>query len=275
MFSIDFNTLYNTFIQILMSFLPKLILALFVLVIGFWAIRKASKSIGRALKKTEGDAMINRFLVSLVSIGLKVLLILSVASILGMQTTSFLAIFTALVFSLGTALSGNIGHFASGIMILIFRPYRVGDEVTVQNFTGVVTDIQVFHTTLTTTENKKHIIPNGLITSAVVTNFSYKNRTRINVIVNVGDEANFPQVKTLILDIAEKCEMVLKDPPCKVLVNSFNKNGLEIYVRPWCAPIDAPAVHFHLQEQIRQVFLDHNIPAPVSMYDVNIKNEKI
>jgi small conductance mechanosensitive channel len=222
-----------------MSFLPKLILALVILFIGFWAIRKTSKSISRTLKKTEGDAMVNRFLVSLVSIGLKALLILSVASILGVQTTSFIAIFTALVFSLGTALSGNIGHFASGIMILIFRPYRVGDEVTVQSFTGIVTDIQVFHTTLTTTENKKFIIPNGLITSGVVTNFSHKNRLRINVIVNVGDEVDFYQVKNLILAIANDCEMVLKDPPCKVLVNSFNKNGLEIYIRPWCAPINA------------------------------------
>ncbi len=272
MFNTDFTTLINNFYQLIWSFLPKLTLALATLILGFWAIRRLSKSIKRALLRTGSDATVNRFLASMASISLKVMLVLSVASLFGIQTASFIAVFTALAFSLGTALSGNIGHFASGLMILIFRPYRVGDEITVQNYTGIVTDIQVFHTTLLTSDNRKFIMPNGVITSGVITNYSHKNLLRMNIIVTIADEADFAKAKALILQVADECPIAVKEPQCKVLINNFNKNGIEIYVRPWCTTADASSINFYFQEHIRDAFLAHGIPAPISAYDVNVKN---
>jgi small conductance mechanosensitive channel len=264
----DLIGIINSFYPFLMTFLPKVMLAIVILIVGFWGIQRISKSASSALKKSGGDATVNRFLASLISIGLKVMLLLSVASIFGVQTTSFIAIFSALAFSVGTALSGNIGHFASGIMILSFRPYRVGDEITVQSHTGIVTHIQVFHTTILTTENRKIIIPNGIITSGVIVNSSAQGKIRINVPISVADETDFEKAKALILAVAEDCPMCLKEPACKVLVTGFNKNGLEILVRPWCLPSDINNIGYYFQEHIRATFLENGIEPPVNQIDV-------
>ena len=266
------QSLLEDYYQKTLAMLPTFLLAILTLAIGFWFIKKLSKYIKEALKKTGIEPTVTRFLASLTSVGLKIMLILSVASMFGLQTTSFIAIFSALAFSLGTALSGNIGHFASGIMVLLFRPYKVGDEITIQGFNGVVTDIQVFNTTILTTDNRKIIIPNGLITSGIITNFSHQNKVRVNIPIMIADEANFEQAKTLILAIAENCPICLKEPACKVLINSFNKNGIELYVRPWCEPANAPAIHFYFNEHIRNAFVQNGIPGPISTMDVTMKS---
>lgn len=261
-------SLFDYYSNLFWAFLPNLMLALVTLIVGFWLIGKVSVYISTALKKTNSDDTVIRFLTSLVSIGLKIMLFISIATLFGIQTTSFIAVFTALAFSLGTALSGNIGHFASGIMVLMFRPYKVGDEITVQNYNGIVTDIQVFHTTLITTDNRKIIIPNGQITSGVITNFSHENKIRLNIVVNVADDSNLEEIKKIILKIADENVSVMKDPACKILVNSFNKNGVEIYIRPWCVPIEANNVHFYFQESIRKAFLENGIQGPINAVDV-------
>jgi small conductance mechanosensitive channel len=263
--------LFDHYTNLFLAFLPNVLLAMVTLIVGFWLIGKVSDYISKALKKTNSDATVIRFLTSLVSIGLKIMLFLSIATLFGIQTTSFIAVFTALAFSLGTALSGNIGHFASGIMILIFRPYKVGDEITVQNYNGIVTDIQVFHTTLITTDNRKIIVPNGQITSGVITNFSHENKIRMNIVVNVADDSNLDLVKKIILQLSEANTAVMKAPECKILVNSFNKNGVEIFIRPWCKPIDANNIHFYFQESLRKAFLEHGIQGPTDALDVAIK----
>ncbi len=268
----NISAILESYYPIVLAYLPRIFFALLTLVVGFWFIKKLSKYIREALKRTGSEPTVTRFLASVVSIGLKILLLLSVASVFGVHTTSFIAVFSALAFSLGTALSGNIGHFASGLMILIFRPYKVGDEITIQSFNGVVTDIQVFHTTILTTDNRKIVIPNGVITSGVITNFSHQGRIRVNISMMIADEADFGKAKALILEVAENCPICMKDPACKVLVNTFNRNGIEIYIRPWCEPVNAPAIHFYFNENVRNAFIANGIPAPISTMDVTMRN---
>jgi small conductance mechanosensitive channel len=244
------------------AYSPTFIQGICTLFIGFWIIKKVCNYISMGLKKTHTEDTVNRFLTALVGMGLKAMLILSVASMFGIQTASFIAIFTALAFAVGTALSGNIGHFASGVMLLIFRPYKIGDEITVQNNTGKVLEIHIFNTSIVTADNRKIIIPNGVITNGVITNFSHQARIQINIPFWVANDTDFEAAKKIINSVADSCPMSLKEEECNVFTNSCSKNGLEIFVRTWCHPNHAPAVHFYFQEHVRNTFLQHGIHAP-------------
>lgn len=255
-------TLLQPYNQMAIAYSPKALQGILTLLIGFWIIKKITIYTTVALEKAKTETTVNRFLSSFVSIALKGMLLLSVASMFGIQTASFIAIFTALAFAVGTALSGNIGHFASGMMLLIFRPYKIGDEITVQNNTGKVLEIQIFNTSIVTLDNRKIIIPNGVITNGVITNFSHQARIQINIPFWVANDTDFETAKKIINSVANDCPMALKDSECNVHTNSCSRNGLEIYVRPWCHPNHAHAVHFYFQEHVRSIFLKNGIHAP-------------
>ena len=169
----DFVVIVEQVQSFIVAYGLKIIGAIITLIIGFWVIGWITRVVNNTMEKRGFDATIRPFLGSLVSVGLKILLLLSVASMFGIETTSFIAIFSALAFAIGLALQGSLGHFASGVMLLVFKPYKVGDLVSIGGGnTGTVEGIQVFNTVLKTLDNKRIFVPNGVVTGNVITNIS-------------------------------------------------------------------------------------------------------
>ncbi len=262
------NSFLATYSQMALGYLPKVVLALLTLLIGFWIISRITNYVTSGLQKTGTDATVSRFLASLVNVGMKIMLLLSVAGMFGIETTSFIAIFTALVFAIGTALSGSIGHFASGVMLLVFRPYKVGDLVSLQGQTGDVEDVQVFNTIIRTPDNKRIIIPNGVVTSGIITNISGQGTIRVDMTYGIAGDASVDKARLAIQEVANSCPTCLKNPPVDIYVNSLKVGIIELAVRPWCNSAHYWDTYFYFQENILRSFERHGIAAPKPAMDV-------
>jgi small conductance mechanosensitive channel len=257
------SIIISNYFQLLITYLPTVLLAVIMLVIGFTIIGWVSKLIHAGFQKRNMDPTVERFLTSLVTVGLKVMLLLSVAGMFGIQTTSFIAIFTALAFAVGTALSGSLGHFASGVMLLTFRPYKVGDLVTLAGQTGTVEEVQMFNTVLMTPDNKRIMIPNGLVTSSIITNISGQGDIRVDMDYAVGNAAEIEKVRAIITEVGNTCPTTLKDKPVDIFVSGMTPGGTKLVVRPWSKSEHYWDTYFYYQENIRKGFALHGIPAPL------------
>ncbi len=269
------NNYFNTFTNMLLLYAPKALLALVTYYAGNWAINSATNILGATLEKRGVDSTIRPFLLSLVGLGLKALLLLSVASMIGLEITSFIAILTALVFAVGTALSGSLGHFASGVMLLIFRPYKVGDLIKIGENTGHVESIEVFNTVLITADNRKIIIPNGIITSGVITNISGGGKVRIDMVVTVHADNDISHIRKVITDVALECPQVLKTTPVEVAVNKLGPGDMEIAVRPWCKSDDYYIVFHYMQENVKNAFDKEHITLANPVMEIRMKTDKV
>lgn len=234
------------------NFGPTLLLAVATLMGGFWLIGKITKVTNTTMDKKGVDVTITPFLSSILSITLKMMLLLSVASMFGVETTSFIAIFTALAFALGTALSGSIGHFASGVMLLMFKPYRVGDLVTLAGQTGTVEAVQIFNTILRTQQNKVIIVPNGNVTSDVITNISGQGTLRLDINLLLGPDADIDKARETILAVMEANPNVLRDPAPEVWVSDIVYGHIRLVVCPWVKSTDYWPVYYYMQENMKK-----------------------
>ncbi len=264
--------LVKIFSEKLQQFAPTFLLALFTFIIGTWIINKLSNMLDSIMSKRGMELTVRRFLANIVNIGLKVMLLLSIAGMFGIQTTSFIAIFTALAFAVGTALSGSLGHFASGVMLLTFRPYKVGDLVTVAGQTGTVEEIGVFNTTLLTPDNKKIMVPNGNVTSGIITNISGQGEIRVDMNYQLAGNADIDKAKAVIQSVASGCPFVLKTKPTDIYVNSLPVGMIDMAVRPWCQSEFYWDTYFYMQENIKREFDRQGIPFPKPGMDVAVRN---
>lgn len=246
-FTLKFESLLNQ----LFSWSPKLIGAIVVLVVGLMIINLLTKMITKALEKAGLDKDVVPFLVSLLTVLFKVLLILSVAGILGIETTSFIALIGAVGLAIGMALQGTLGHFASGVMLLIFKPYKVGDLVEIQGQIGTVDEIQVFNTVLTSVDHKKVIIPNGIATSGIMTNLSANNLLRVDLHAAMPYEEDFNIVQNIILNVLKNNPKVLKDPAPVVEIEKFGDHSVHLVVRPYSTTADYWDVYFESYRDIK------------------------
>lgn len=251
-----------TYTQMALAYLPTLALALLTLLIGFWIIGRITQVTHLGFQKRNFDPTVERFLTSLINVGMKVMLLLSVAGMFGIQTTSFIAIFTALAFAVGTALSGSLGHFASGVMLLTFRPYKVGDLVTIAGYTGHVDEIQMFNTVLLTDDNKKISVPNGVVTGNVITNISGQGEIRVDMNYAVGVAADMAQVREAVLQVGRDCPTVLQTKAVDVFVNGMTPGSTQLVVRPWSKSEHYWDTYFFFQENVRKAFAAKGIPGP-------------
>lgn len=269
----DYSNITSQLDFFILQYGPKILVGLLTLIIGFWIIKWVMRLVDSSLTKRGMDTSVRGFIISLLSVGLKVMLLLSIAGTFGIQTTSFIAIFTALTFAIGAALSGTLGHFASGVLLLVFRPYKVGDLVTLAGQTGVVKDIQVFNTVLMTPDNKTIIIPNGSITSGIITNISDAGKIRVDMLFSTAANADIDKVRAVIKQVADANPKILKTPPIDIFVNNNPVGMTEFAVRPWCNSEDYWDVYFYMQEQIKKSFIDLGIPAPKPGFDVTVANK--
>ena len=254
----------------IIAYLPSVVGALLTLVIGFWIAGRLASFVRKRLVKREVDPTLVPFLHSLVSIGFKILGLVSAASMFGVEATSFVAIFSALAFAVGMALQGNLSHMAAGVMILFFRPFRVGDFIKTQGYSGTVDSIQIFNTVLTTLDNRVIIIPNGAITSGPIENLSANEMRKVPMTFGISYGSNIDVAREIIQRVADDCEFIDHSQPVDILVSELADSSVKFAVRPWCKAEDYWNVYFFMHENIKKAFDKENIGIPFPQMDIHI-----
>ncbi|MEJ7665749.1 MAG: mechanosensitive ion channel domain-containing protein [Hymenobacter sp.] len=250
-------------------YLPRVAMALVVLVVGFWAIRLVSQVASRAMSRF--DVSLRGFLTSMVSVVLKVLLIISVAGMIGLQTTSFVAVLGAAGLAVGLALQGTLANFAGGVLILMFKPFAPGDVIESQGKTGVVKAIHIFDTILSTPQGDTIILPNGALSNNILVNKTTENRVLVEILLDVDGQTNLDDLRALILPLFTGHAQVLPDPAPSLSIVALVPGGMTIACRAYTLPGDNAAVHGALIEQIQGVLLRHAIQAPAKQKKKNNK----
>lgn len=258
---------------LVMEYGPTLLLAIVTLIVGFWIIGWVVNLVSNLMKKNGIDDTIRPFLTSLVSVALKLMLLLSVAGMFGVETASFIAIFGAMAFAIGMALQGSLGHFASGVMLLIFKPYKVGDLVEVGGGqTGSVEEVAVFNTILRTLDNRKIIVPNGVVTSNVITNISGQGTVGVELEFGIGYDDDIDKAKAIILQVAKECPYILDDPAPGVVVGSLGESSVNLNTRPFVKSENYWNANFYMLENVKKAFDKNGISIPFPQVDMHNKN---
>jgi len=259
------------FSTLITEYAPRVVGAVLTLIIGFWIIGMIVRAIKNLMTKNGVDETIQPFLGSLVSVGLKIMLLLSVAGMFGVETTSFVAIFGALAFAIGMALQGSLGHFASGVLILIFKPYRVGDLVTIGGGeTGTVKSVQVFNTILATLDNKRIIVPNGVVTSNVITNISGEGEIGVELTFGIGYGDDIDKAREIILKVGKSCPHILDNPKQGVVVAELGDSSVNLATRPFVKSENYWDAFFYMQENVKKEFDKAGVGIPYPTMDVNM-----
>lgn len=230
---------------------PKILIALLILWIGFMIVRAITNFAGKAMTKSGLDKDLVPFLTSLISAVLKVLVVITAAGTLGIEMTAFIALIGMAGLAIGMALQGTLAHFAAGVMVLIFKPYSVGDLVDIQGTVGTVSEIQVFNTIINSLDNKKVIIPNGIATSGIMTNLTSNGKLRVDLNVAMPYEEDFDKVKGIIRGALDKVSERLPDEPT-VEIEKFDENNVLLAVRPYATDATYWDVYFNSYKEIKK-----------------------
>ncbi len=255
-----FDAIYEMGLQ----YAPKLVMAILVLLVGLWVINKLVDIIAKAMERGGVSRDIQPFLQSMIGVMLKVMLLFSVAGIVGIETTSFVAVLAAAGFAIGMALQGSLGNFAAGVMILIFKPYRVDDVIQIGDDLGHVSEIQIFHTIIKTFDNKMVIVPNGTAISDVITNFSSTKNIRVDMNINVPFDVDMDKVIGIIKEALLNTPKVLKDPAPVVGINEFDSHYIQMAMWPYCEVEDYWDVYFDAKKNVLQALGRNNIKVAYS-----------
>jgi small conductance mechanosensitive channel len=258
----------------LIGYLPRVLLALLVLWLGLKAIGLVTKGLRRGMAGREVDPTLQRFLSNLVGWGLKILLFISVIQMLGVATTSFVAVIGAAGLAVGLALQGTLANFAGGVLVLLFRPYKVGDIIEAQGHTGEVREIQIFTTVLLTVDHRTAIIPNGAIANGNIVNHTQEGRLRVELPITINDQADVAHVRSVLLDAIKGHPDVLADPPPTVAVTGLTPLGTQLSARPWCESHRFWQVHSDVLERCQSALLRARVPVPAQQIDVRINQQQ-
>lgn len=257
-------------IQMIMQYGPRFILAIVVLVLGLWFIKLFAKGIRRGMERSKMDVSLQKFLLSLISTTLKILLLISVASMIGIATTSFVAIIGAAGLAVGLALQGSLANFAGGVLILVFRPFQVGDVIDAQGFIGKVQAIQVFNTILTTADNKTIFIPNGSLSNGSITNFSTEATRRVDMTFGIGYDDDLQKAKSVLQRLVDEDERIMADPAPSIVVSELADSSVNLAVKVWCKGSDYWGIYFDMQEKVKLNFDREGISIPYPQTDVHL-----
>lgn len=258
-----------------MNYAPKLAGAIITLIIGIYIINKLVRLLRKTMNKGQVDPTLAPFIASLTNIGLKAMLIISIASMLGIQTTSFVAILGAAGLAVGLALQGSLANFAGGVLILLFKPFKVGDVIESQGFLGSVTGIQIFNTILNTPDNKKIIIPNGALASGPITNFTAEDKRRVDMEFGIGYGDDIKKAKEVLSKIIAEDSRILNEPAEPfIAVKSLGDSCVNLVVRAWAKSSDYWGIYFDMQEKVKLTFDQAGISIPFPQRDVHLFQEK-
>lgn len=260
---LNLNTLLNTIQNKVFTYAPKILLAILILWVGFKIIKKITSLMNKGFQKVF-DATIRPFITSMISFILKAVLITIVAGIIGFDLAGLLGVFAAAAFAVGMALQGSLGNFASGILILTLKPYKVGDWIQLDDKFGKVEEIGIFSTIIETPGSKTLIVPNSKITDGVVTNYSKKGMVRLEIGITMPYAESFPKVKGIIQEAIKKVPNILQEPITEIGIENFDSHSVEVTVRPYVQPENFWQVTFDTHQAIKKAFSDHKIQVAYS-----------
>jgi small conductance mechanosensitive channel len=259
---INWQELLQKGVELVILYSPKLVTGLIVLFIGLWIVKLLTKLTAKTLQRSKVDHSLEKFVTDLVTVLLKILVFISVASMVGIKMTSFIAILSSMAFAVGLAMQGSLGNFAGGVLIILFKPFKVGDLIEAQGYTAVVSSIQVFHTVLKTADNKTIILPNGPLSNGTIMNYSTEGNRRVDLVFGISYDANFKDAQKVITDIVADDKRILKDPAPFARVGELAESSVNIIVRVWVKAEDYWDVHFDLIETVKSKFEENKIEIP-------------
>ena len=256
------------------TYAVRAIVALAILIVGKWLASWAANLVSKVMEKGGVEQTLIKFLSKLLYYSLMVVVLITAAGQLGIKTTSFLAILGAAGLAIGLALKDSLSNFASGVMIILFRPFKVGDFVSAGGVTGSVRHIDIFNTIIMTGDNQKIIIPNSGITSGAITNVNAEETRRIDLVIGIGYDDDIREAKTVLDEIVKSDSRVLETPAPTIAVSELADSSVNFVVRPWVKTADYWAVRFDLTEKIKLTFDEKGISIPYPQQDVHMHQEQ-
>jgi len=243
-------------------YVPKLIVGLIVLFVGLWLIKKVIKTLEKLMLKRSVDVSLIPFLKGVIGVLLKMVLFISVAEMVGFKTTSFIAILGAAGLAIGLALQGSLANFAGGVLILLFKPFKVGDLIEAQGEIGVVKEIQIFNTILISLGNRRTILPNANVSNGTIINHTAEGVVRVDLTIGIGYGEDIRTTRKVIMEQLDANEFVLKDPVASVNVLELADSSVNLAIRPFCKPQHYWDVYFQMTESIKYALDANNIEIP-------------
>lgn len=257
--------------QLIVSFSIKLVVALIIFYLGRWVAFGLSRLIGKALLLRHVDKAVVSFLSSIVNAAVMIAFTLIALSHLGVQTASFLAILGAAGLAIALALQGSLSNFASGVLIIIFRPFKAGDLVEVAGISGVVQRVDMFQTIFKTGDNKKIIVPNSQVTGGAIINYSAEGKRRVDVTIGIGYDSDLRRAKQILAEILDADERVLKDPAPIIAVSALADSSVQLVVRPWALSEHYWPLYWDILEQVKLRFDEAGIEIPFPQMSLHMK----
>jgi len=255
-----------------LEFAPKLALTIITLLLGLWLISGVARLMKLSMEKSKVEATLIPFMTGLVTWTLKVLLFISIASMLGIATTSFIAVLGAAGLAIGLALQGSLSNFAGGVLIMIFKPYKVGDLIESQGHLGVVKEVQIFNTILTSPQHKQIIVSNGSASNGTIINYTSEGKIRVDLSVGIAYDADISKAKSVLMDVLTKHDKVISDPAPFVGVLELADSSVNLAVRAHCHPDHYWDVFFDINEAMKLALDENSITIPFPQRDVHLSN---
>jgi len=256
---------------LIITYGARVVLAIVVLLVGLWLIGKVVKTMGNVMIKRNADPSLIPFLLSITGILLKVMLVVSVVGMIGVETTSFIAVLGDAGLAIGMALSGTLQNFAGGVIILMLKPFRVGHYIEAQGHSGTVSEIQIFNTFLKTPDNKTVILPNGALSSGAMTNYSTEPTRRVDLTFRISYTDDIDQAKNILKRLLSEDERVLQNPAPVVVILSLGDSSVNIGVRPWVKSEDYWGLLWDMQGKVKKAFDAEGISIPFPQMDVHVQ----
>ena len=251
----------------------KILIGLIILGVGWKVIKKLMKIFNSFSSRKEIDSTLHSFLGAFLELALKALLIICVLGYVGFEITGLAAVLASAGFALGLALQGSLSNFAGGVIILIMRPFQIGDYIESSSHSGTVEKIELFYTHLITPDNKAIMIPNGALSNSTIVNYSSKDTRRVDLVFGVGYEDDILHVKRVLSNIIDSCDLILKNPEPFINICEHGDSSVNIAVRVWTKTSDYWNVYFYLIEQAKIKFDEENINIPYPQMDLHIQNK--
>jgi small conductance mechanosensitive channel len=251
----------------------RLLIALVIFYVGRTIARALQRGLRRVMEAQEVDKILQTFVCNLAYWTLMVFVIIAAINQIGVQTTSLIAVMGAAGLAVGLALQGSLSNFAAGVLIVVFRPYRVGDWVEAAGISGSVEQVQILTTVLKTGDNKQIIVPNSQIMNSIITNYSANETRRVDLVIGVSYDDDLDKVRKTVQELVDADERILKDPACTIAVGQLGDSSVNFFVRPWVKTADYWVVMFDLTEAIKKRFDQEGISIPFPQRDVHIYNK--
>ncbi len=266
----DIQTIINEITTFFTNYALNVLGSLLIFFIGKWLAQKVVSLLGKLLSRQQIDETLIRFLDKIVYYALMVVIIMAAADSLGINTTSFMAIFGAAGLAVGLALKDSLGNFASGVMLVFFRPFKIGDVVSAGGVTGKIESISIFNTIFLTFDNQRMIVPNGQITAGVITNINANPTRRLDLVFGIGYEDNILTARAIFKNIMDADPRILDTPAPQIVVSELADSSVNFFVRPWVKTEDYWNVKFDLTEKIKLALDDAGISIPYPQTDIHL-----